>query len=343
MANRRTALVSARKSAGYTQESLAAALDVDRSTIIRWEAGDYAPLPYLRPKLGRLLRQSPEQLRDLIDGTAQAEPPLELNPDIDAACTWLDQQAGATPGSTRRQVRAVLQRSNKQELRDRRLRRAQVTRSEVTRALRTYYIDEQPPYELYTAHYGGQRLETTILTRPEWLDLRCPLVAASNGIRLSTNGIDAKSPCQLDITAATQRLAEAQTFDTRLTNDPLYRLIDADIEPGTIKATVGLAPFVEYALTMDLLEGEILDALADGRQVESGALPLRDRYLPTLDAVMDFPARLCVGGVLALLAIARPAGINGEPDYLFLVQVRSSHALTLHANLPSSRRDSINR
>ncbi|MGH7867185.1 MAG: helix-turn-helix transcriptional regulator [Candidatus Dormibacteraceae bacterium] len=44
---RRTKLVVARKSAGYTQEQLAAVLHVERSTIIRWEAGQNVPLPYL--------------------------------------------------------------------------------------------------------------------------------------------------------------------------------------------------------------------------------------------------------------------------------------------------------
>jgi DNA-binding XRE family transcriptional regulator len=44
--------------AGHTQESLAAALHVDRSTVIRCEAGDQVPLPYLRPKSARLLGQS---------------------------------------------------------------------------------------------------------------------------------------------------------------------------------------------------------------------------------------------------------------------------------------------
>lgn len=67
---RRAALVGARKAAGYTQEGLAAELHVDRSTVIRWEAGDHAPLPYLWPKLARLLGQSQEQLRELIgDGS----------------------------------------------------------------------------------------------------------------------------------------------------------------------------------------------------------------------------------------------------------------------------------
>ncbi|SEF24729.1 Helix-turn-helix [Amycolatopsis pretoriensis] len=43
---RREELVSARKAAGLTQEKLAEVMCVDRSTVIRWEAGEYAPLPY---------------------------------------------------------------------------------------------------------------------------------------------------------------------------------------------------------------------------------------------------------------------------------------------------------
>lgn len=76
---RRAALVGARKAAGYTQEGLAAELHVDRSTVIRWEAGDHAPLPYLWPKLARLLGQSQEQLRELIgDGS-------DIRPEADGA------------------------------------------------------------------------------------------------------------------------------------------------------------------------------------------------------------------------------------------------------------------
>lgn len=71
---RRTALASGRKAVGHTQESLAAALNVDRSTVIRWESGGHAPLPYLRPKLARLLGKSPEQLRELIDDDSDIRP-----------------------------------------------------------------------------------------------------------------------------------------------------------------------------------------------------------------------------------------------------------------------------
>lgn len=81
----RSALASVRRAAGHTQESLAAALPVDRSTVIRWEAGDHAPLPYLRPKLARLLGCSQDRLREVIDGTigdrpGSDDPPCRSNP-----------------------------------------------------------------------------------------------------------------------------------------------------------------------------------------------------------------------------------------------------------------------
>jgi DNA-binding XRE family transcriptional regulator len=80
------ALAGARKVAGHTQESLAAALHVDRSTVIRWEAGDQAPLPYLRPKSARLLGQSPEQLRELIENDSDIQTEDSgASPDIEAA------------------------------------------------------------------------------------------------------------------------------------------------------------------------------------------------------------------------------------------------------------------
>ncbi|MFI5588139.1 helix-turn-helix transcriptional regulator [Amycolatopsis sp. NPDC051758] len=66
MAAKRIRLARARKTAGYTQEALAEALDTDRSTIVRWEAGETEPLPHKRPKLAKVLGLTAAGLEDLL-------------------------------------------------------------------------------------------------------------------------------------------------------------------------------------------------------------------------------------------------------------------------------------
>jgi hypothetical protein len=74
---------------------------------------------------------------------------------------------------------------------------------------------------------------------------------------------------------------------------------------------------------MGLLEGELVDAAAAGRPTTPGGRALRDRYLPDAAIVLDVGHRLCAGGPLALLAIARPVPRPGRrPGYLFLVLVQ---------------------
>lgn len=63
---KRTALVAARKAAGFSQEELAARVGVERSTVYRWESGETTPLPMLRPGLARLLRLDSDQLSALL-------------------------------------------------------------------------------------------------------------------------------------------------------------------------------------------------------------------------------------------------------------------------------------
>jgi len=55
-----------RKALGFTQESLATLLNVERSTVVRWEAGKSEPLAWLWPKLTAALKVTPEQLTDLL-------------------------------------------------------------------------------------------------------------------------------------------------------------------------------------------------------------------------------------------------------------------------------------
>jgi transcriptional regulator with XRE-family HTH domain len=66
MASRRQELSQRRKAVGFTQESLAEYLGVERSTVIRWEAGDSEPLPSIRPNLARALQVSIDQLAELL-------------------------------------------------------------------------------------------------------------------------------------------------------------------------------------------------------------------------------------------------------------------------------------
>ncbi|MDQ1304698.1 MAG: 5-formyltetrahydrofolate cyclo-ligase [Actinomycetota bacterium] len=64
---KRIQLAQRRKSVGCSQEQLAERLGVDRSTVARWEAGDTEPLPWLRPKLARILQVSRDQLDAYLD------------------------------------------------------------------------------------------------------------------------------------------------------------------------------------------------------------------------------------------------------------------------------------
>jgi transcriptional regulator with XRE-family HTH domain len=67
MAGKRWRLARRRKLLGFTQESLAAALEVDRTTIERWENGRREPQPWVRPRLAGVLGLSASELDLLIN------------------------------------------------------------------------------------------------------------------------------------------------------------------------------------------------------------------------------------------------------------------------------------
>jgi len=70
MQARRRRFAERRKAAGFTQESLAEVVGVDRSTVVRWERGATDPQPWHRPRLAAALALSVDGLAELL-GCAQ--------------------------------------------------------------------------------------------------------------------------------------------------------------------------------------------------------------------------------------------------------------------------------
>ncbi|MFK8911641.1 helix-turn-helix domain-containing protein [Streptomyces sp. YS-3] len=66
MGQRRYRLAERRKTVGMTQEALADRLGVDRSTVVRWEAGTGSPQPWQRPRLAAQLRVNALELESLL-------------------------------------------------------------------------------------------------------------------------------------------------------------------------------------------------------------------------------------------------------------------------------------
>ncbi|MFF2955881.1 helix-turn-helix domain-containing protein [Kitasatospora sp. NPDC057965] len=72
---RRGRLAAQRRAAGYTQEQLAELMNVDRTTVHRWEKGTATPQPWQMPKLARLLKVAAAELPALLPGSPNADVP----------------------------------------------------------------------------------------------------------------------------------------------------------------------------------------------------------------------------------------------------------------------------
>jgi len=298
------------------------------------------PLSPVRPSTARLLERifgvgidvllSPvEEIAEVAEIVAGGTPG-RADGDLVGALEWLDQRAGWVPGTARGKVGARVGELGVGELLDRNARRNRVGRAQVAAALVDYYGPVGAGYGMYRARYGELAVVTSVVTRAGWLDLDCALTADRDRVRFVASELGARRALsRAGADAAVERLAEAVTLGVRIANLPLYRLLGVEVGDGLVGA-VGRVPFVEYALTADLLEGELVDAVAAGR----GTLPLRDLYLPSIESVLDLPGRVCAGGVLALCAIARPGDpFRGGPDYALLVQERSGSVLNASGRL----------
>jgi transcriptional regulator with XRE-family HTH domain len=74
MAGKRQRLAERRKTCGYSQESFADAVKVDRATVQRWERGAAEPQPCVRRKIMRVLQITSKELDELL--SPELSPPL---------------------------------------------------------------------------------------------------------------------------------------------------------------------------------------------------------------------------------------------------------------------------
>lgn len=317
-----------------SNEAFADRLGVGVRTVAAWhQKPTLRPKPEMQQLLDTAFEQAPEPARTrfsaLIGATDDraandAEQRLTADPHIGAALEWLDEHAGWQAGTARREVAGRLARVDVRQLQDRATVRSRVSQRRVADALGRYYRVRPDGYGCYAT----QDAVTSILVHPDWLDLGCSLLDGTERLTLATSSPE---PPRLDEDAAgyaAQRLAESLARGTKLVNMPVYRLLSADIQDSAIGGSLGVSTFVHYALTMDLLEAELVDAVAAGDVPERGSAPLRDHHLPDAAAVLDLPNRLCAGGTLALCAFARPAEpLRGPADYVLLVQERSGHVI----------------
>jgi hypothetical protein len=168
----------------------------------------------------------------------------------------------------------------------------------------------------------------SVVSRSEWIGLGHDLMG---GVESGGLGIAPPTLAEIDIDAAVRRLADIAARDIRIHNRPAFDLTSIDSGPAGVLLSYGIVDFVEYAFSYDLLEGEMSRAL----EIPDADLPLRRKYLPDRSSLLDVGSRICLGGPLALFAVARNARIGTQTleDYVLLVQRRSTRVVNVPGRL----------
>ena len=197
---------------------------------------------------------------------------------------------------------------------------SRVDRLRVTDALGAYYGGDP---RFYAATVGDHVVSTSLVVQPGWTGLAIPLGGGAERFERS----QARTPRPIRLNrrqagAALERLASVEATGTVLVNNPVFDLNAINIDGGRIAGELGAAEFAAYALTADLLEGELQSVLAQStRNLRHASTPLRDGWLPTIEHALDIRSRLCTGGPVCLVAIS-----EGD-HYRLLVQERSPQVL----------------
>lgn len=198
-----------------SNEAFAEHLGIGGRTVAAWhQKPTLRPRPEMQQLLDTALEQAPASARArfsvLTGGSASAESPpqpggrlpddraiadaelrLGTDPAIRAALDRLDEDTGWQPGTARRQVASRLARLDARQLQDRANLRGRVRQPHFAEALGGYYCEPASGYGRYSARFGQDgEIITSVLTRPDWLDLDCPLTAACDRLTLANAAAD---------------------------------------------------------------------------------------------------------------------------------------------------------
>lgn len=337
-----------RERRGLSKKALAEQMAYDRSYVSHIEGRNLAPTEDFTRRAEEVLNTGGalwSRWHDLTAARGLTEEPAAPPPARDLRTVefvaWLAEHSSATFRETYDAVAALAHHLDSESVAAQHARaheRASVARADLAAAIAAYYEPTMTGggrSRLYRASVDRAELLLSVLVDPAWLGVAVRLGTAQESMQFRSV---AAAPRSLIDGAARQaaitRLAEVEVAETVMMNNPLYRLLDLDVGPQHLVGTVSLADFASYALTADLLEPELVDALTarPGADVR-GHTPLRDRYLPTVDTATALDQRECVGGPATLLAIARPARGTRPADYMLLVQERSSRVLNVAGKL----------
>ncbi|MCX5048249.1 hypothetical protein [Streptomyces sp. NBC_00474] len=334
-----------------TNEGFADRLGTSVRTVAGWSANpQLVPTAEIQRALDTLLYQAAADAKArfaLLVGSRQpesvsqvaarrqtpAQQRLAEDPHIAAALAWLESTFDWAPGSAREQVGDELAALDSNALEAQAHRMAQVTREQAAEAARRYYRAGFGQWRPYKARVAGQEHATTILTQDAWLDLVQPVGNGQDDFRFHPNTRRGMKITRSVAEEAARSLAESLEKGSQIVNSEIYALTSLDIQPGVMSGSVGVIDFVEFALTLNLLEGELMRSIATQGIDRPLAMPIRDELLPDVPTVLDFAGRICAGGALALTAIARPRGRGHDPDYLLLIQERSGSVLNANRRL----------
>lgn len=324
-------------------EAFAQTLGVSLRAAAAWSKDpDIVPGVVMQEALDTLLRQANTDTKRrfalLVYGrtarTGESETPTASELLTNHMLDWVDLHAGWQPGTAQLKLDDRLGQITPHQALQRAAKRSRVTRSAITLALNQIYDSRHGEYRLYRARCGSVRIATSILASREWTELVVPLGHGQDALNISPESsaplltLDAKAA-----TAAVHRIAESINLQTRVFNAALYCLTDIEATASRISGQVWLGQFTDYMLTLDLLETELVDALVDGSEATWQQLPLRKHYLGSIEQALDLRHRLCAGGALALLAIARPPARGHGADYAIVVQERSARVLNAAGRL----------